>query len=102
MTLHTDAVLIASDGTARTAAIVEQSLNSGTGVVVLGRTAHDVVDYLDARLGGLVWPVIADPSDPEQVADVLGRAPQRVGRVRMVIDPAGLIADIVALDERVA
>lgn len=97
-----DAILLVATDSPQTAAIVEQSVNSGAGVVVLGRTARDVVDYLAAGRRGAIWAVIADPTDPEQIADIIDRAPSRVGTIRMVIDPTGLIPDIAALDQRVA
>lgn len=97
-----DAVLIVADGNRRSAAVVDQSLACGLGVAVVGLPMPEIAAFLDARHGGQVWPVRADPACPEQIAEVVGRAPRHVGRVRMVIDPSGLLTDIAALDRQVA
>ncbi|MFT4086110.1 MAG: hypothetical protein QM658_02985 [Gordonia sp. (in: high G+C Gram-positive bacteria)] len=92
------AVLVVTDGSRRAEQIVRSSLQNGRSVVVLGRHAHDVVPFFDAALHGRVWPVVADPDDPAQIADVISRAPQHVGAVSLVVDPSGSLSDVDAAD----
>ena len=96
------AVLVVTDGTPRSRDVVMRSVGAGYNVVVVGRQAHDVVDYLNADLHEQVWAFIADPADPEQVSNIIEHAIDIAGPLMMIIDPAGLLADVDAADRRVA
>ena len=96
------AVLVVTDGTLRSRDIVMRSVGSGYNVVVVGRQAHDVVDYMNAALHEQVWTFVADPADPEQVSHIIERAIDIAGPLMMIIDPGGLLADVEAADRRVA
>lgn len=96
------AVLVVTDGTIRSHDVVMRSVGAGYNVVVVGRQAHDVVDYMNAALHEQVWAFIADPADPEQVERIIEHAIDIVGPLMMIIDPSGLLADVDAADRRVA
>ena len=96
------AVLVVTDGTPRSHDVVMRSVGAGYNVVVVGRQAHDVVDYLNAGLRDQVWALIADPADPGQVDHIIERAIDIAGPLMMIIDPGGLLADVGAADRRVA
>lgn len=97
------AVLVVTDaGTLRSRDIVMRSVGSGYNVVVVGRQAHDVADYMNAALHEQVWTFVADLADPEQVSHIIERAIDIAGPLMMIIDPGGLLADVEAADRRVA
>ncbi|NDK91890.1 hypothetical protein GYA93_20295 [Gordonia desulfuricans] len=98
----TDTVLVVTDGTVRSTAIIDQLLHNGRSVAVTGRCTRDLVAYVDARVHDHVWAVVSDPSDPDQIATVIERATESMGPVIMVIDPGGLLDDVHDADRRVA
>lgn len=97
-----DTVLVVTDGTLRSHAIIDQILRSDRNVVVTGESVKALVPYLDAGVHDRVWAVISDPSDSDQINSIIERATDKMGPVIMVIDPAGQLADINAADRSVA
>ncbi|MGW0035969.1 hypothetical protein [Gordonia sp. NPDC003376] len=98
----TDTVLVVTDGTVRSTAIIDELLRNGRTVAVTGPAIRDLVAYVDAGVHDRVWAVVSDPSDPDQIATIIERATESMGPVIMVIDPGGLLHDIHDADRRVA
>lgn len=94
------AYLLVLDGTDHTHRLAQRLLDGGHRFGVVSASAHDVVEFAAAQWHGRVWPIVADPSDPAQMDDVLARVTGRLGPISMVIDPSGLVADIARADAR--
>lgn len=90
------------DGTERARELGRRLLDGGDRLVVVSTSSHDVVAFSGARWSTRVWPVIADPADDAQMDEILARTTRRFGRISMVIDPSGLVADIARADARLS
>ncbi len=78
-------------------AVAERFASEGADVMVTGRRA-DVLESVVAGLDGSGWAVVADVSDPADVARSVAAAVERWGRIDVLVNNAGIGEEVPFLE----
>lgn len=87
MVTAADVVLVVLDGTERTRTLVRGLVENDVRTALTSDSVHELVPLLSGARRGLVYGVVADPSDAHQVDRLLDRVRQTLGAVTVVLDP---------------
>lgn len=87
MVTSADVVLIVLDGTERTRTLVRGLVDNDVRTALTSDSVHELVPLLSGVRRGLIYGVVADPSDPQQIDRLLDRVRQTLGAVTVILDP---------------
>lgn len=87
MVTAADVVLVVLDGTERTRTLVRGLVDNDVRTALTSDSVHELVPLLHDARRGLVYGVVADPSDAVQVDLLLDRVSRTLGAVTVILDP---------------
>jgi NAD(P)-dependent dehydrogenase (short-subunit alcohol dehydrogenase family) len=87
MVTSADVVLVVLDGTERTRTLVRGLVDNDIRTALTSASVHELVPLLNGVRRGLVYGVVADPSDAGQVDRLFERVGRTLGAVTVILDP---------------
>ncbi|WP_207843389.1 hypothetical protein [Williamsia soli] len=93
MVTSADVVLVVLDGTERTRTLVRGLVDNDVRTALTSDSVRELVPLLSGARRGLVYGVVADPSDGRQVNRLFERVGQTLGAVTVILDPGELLTD---------